>query len=252
MAEETRNKIPVRRILLYALLALAAAVLLAVGAILGPLPLARNEYAQVQSIEARADFRDPALMSAAWALPVARKYRREDYEYQDNQSFCGPASVANLLRSLGIDRSQHQVIDGSEYEPWFGILLGGMTLDELAALLRQQVPHRVSIIRDPSLTEFRQHLRSANDPARRYVVNFHRGPVFGRGHGHFSPVLGYLGHEDLVLVGDTNADYRPFLVKSEILWRATDTIDSETGRERGLIMLSRAHGPAQRQCLERR
>jgi Phytochelatin synthase len=235
---EAHKEISVRRALLYALLALAAALLLTGGVILGPLLFARNEYAHVQSIEARADFRDPELMIAAWQLPVARKYRRETYEYQDNQSFCGPASLANLLRSIGIDKSQHQVIDGSQYEPWFGVLIGGMTIDELAALLDHHVPHRVSIIRDASLADFRQLMRSANDPARRYVVNFHRGPIFGRGHGHFSPILGYLEQKDLVLVGDTNAEYQPFLVKSEILWRATDTIDSETGKERGLIQLS--------------
>jgi Phytochelatin synthase len=238
MTVEARKKISIKRALLYALLALIAALLLAGGVVLGPLLFARNEYAHVQSIEARADFRDPALIASAWQLPVAREYRRETYEYQDNQSFCGPASLANLLRSLGIDKSQQQVIDGSDYEPWFGILIGGMTLDELAALLRQQVPHRVSIVRDVSLADFRQLMRSANNPAHRYIVNFHRGPVFGRGHGHFSPILGYLEDKDLVLVGDVNAEYRPFLVESEVLWRGTDTIDSETGQERGLIVLA--------------
>jgi hypothetical protein len=78
-------------------------------------------------------------------------------------------------------------------------------------------------------------LMRANDPARRYVVNFHRGPLFGRGHGHFSPILGYdLGH-DLVFVGDVNREYRPFLVSSERLWNATNTLDSATGKNRGLL-----------------
>jgi Phytochelatin synthase len=239
MTEKAHRKITVGRVLLYALLALAVALLLTGGFVLGPLLFARNEYAHVQSIEARADFQNPVLVDAAWELPVARRYGRTNYEYQDNQSFCGPASLANLLRSIGIEKSQQQVIDGSRYEPWFGILIGGMTLDELAALLRQHVPHGVAIIRDASLSDFRQHMRAANDPSRRYIVNFHRGPIFGRGHGHFSPILGYLQDRDLVLVGDTNAEYRPFLVESEKLWRATETVDAETGKERGLILLSR-------------
>jgi Phytochelatin synthase len=218
MPMEARKNISIRRALIYALLALAAAMLLAGGVILGPLLFARNEYANVPSIEARADFRDPALIDAAWQLPVARRYDRQHYEFQTNQSFCGPASLANLLRSLNIEASQQKLIDGSDYKQWFGILIGGMTLDELAALLRQRVPFRVSIVRDTSLPVFKKHMQSANNPAYRYIVNFHRGPFFGRGHGHFSPILGYLRYKDLVLVGDVNAKYRPFLVKSEALW----------------------------------
>lgn len=234
----TRRRISVKRALLYAVLSLLAVLLLVGGVTIGPLLFERNEYAYVQSVEKRADFRDPKLMATGWQLPVARTFDRQGFEYQDNPSFCGPTSLANVLKSLGIEKSQHQVIDGSRYEPWFGILIGGMTLDELADLLRRQVPHEVSVVRDPSLAEFRQLMKSSNDPARRYVVNFHRGPIFGRGHGHFSPILGYLEDRDLVLVGDVNADYRPFLVSSEKLWRATDTVDAETRKKRGLILLT--------------
>ena len=195
-----------------------------------------DDYASVVSIEQRADYRNPALMAAAWRLPVAAIYRRQPFEYQTNPSFCGPASTANLLRSLGKDLSQSEVIDGTEHEPWFGVLIGGMTLDEMADLLRTRAGPAV-VVRDPTLAEFRAHLRRTNDPGRRYIVNFHRGPLFGRGHGHFSPVLAYLADRDLVLVGDVNRSFRPFLVSSERLWRATDTIDSETGKERGLVFV---------------
>lgn len=68
------------------------------------------------------------------------------------------------------------------------------------------------------------------------IVNFHRGPLFGRGHGHFSPVLGYLAERDLVLVGDVNADYKPYLVPVERLWRGVDTVDDATGKKRGLLI----------------
>jgi len=81
-------------------------------------------------------------------------------------------------------------------------------------------------------------VRDVNDPHLRFVVNFHRGPLFGRGHGHFSPLLGYVADRDLVLVGDVNPAYRPFLVSTERLWRATDTIDDATGKKRGLAVLT--------------
>jgi Phytochelatin synthase len=235
---------PQRRTLLWGVFAAVALLFGALAVRVGPLLFAPNHYAAVATIERRADYRDPALMAAAWRLPVAAAYRTRPYEYQANPSFCGPASVANLLRSIGVERSQTQVIDGTRYDPWFGVLIGGLTLDQLADVLRQASRRPVAVVRDPTLAQFRDHLRRANDPARRYIVNFHRGPLFGRGHGHFSPVLGYLVDRDLVLVGDVNPDYRPFLVSSEQLWRAVDTIDDATGKERGLLYLTVASSPS--------
>lgn len=220
---------------------IALVLLLGIAAArLGPLLFAPNAYAAVASIERRADYRDAALIAAAWRLPVATTYRSHPYEYQANPSFCGPASVSNLLRSIGVDRSQRAVIDRTPYDPWFGILIGGLTLDQLADVLRQASRRPATIVRVPTLSLFRDHLRRANDPSRRYIVNFHRGPLFGRGHGHFSPVLGYLAERDLVLVGDVNRKYRPFLVSSERLWRGVDTIDDATGKKRGLLYITSA------------
>lgn len=218
-----------------------AGLLLVLGVVsaatIGPLLLAPNRYGGTPSIEARADFRSPQLMQAAWAMPVARLYGPPGFEYQDNQSFCGPASLANALRSIGEPVTQHQVLGGSTYDPWFGILIGGMTLDELGDLARLRTGRPVRVARDMSLDAFRRELSGANDPARRLLVNFHRGPLFGRGHGHFSPILAYLADRDLALVGDVNRAFRPFLVSSETLWRAVDTIDTETGQKRGLLIL---------------
>lgn len=232
-----RQPMPFRRKLLWSLLALVAILLAAAAVTIGPLLFERNAYAHVASVERRADYRDPQLMAAAWALPAARLYNRRAYEYQDNPSFCGPASLANVLHSLGRGGSQHRAIDSTRFEPWFGVLIGGMTIDDFAALARERTARPVTIVRHPTLAEFRALMRSANDPAFRYVANFHRGPLFGRGHGHFSPILGYLESRDLVLVGDVNADYRPFLVDSERLWRATNTIDSATGNWRGIVRI---------------
>jgi hypothetical protein len=211
-------------------------LLTAFGALrIAPYFIDGSDYDAVASIETRADFRDPALLRAAWRLPVAAAYSSQPFEYQTNASFCGPASAANLLRSIGIDMSQDEVIDGTQYDSLIGVLVGGMTLDQFADLMRARTHADVTVIRDATLAEFREHLLRANDPARRYVVNFHRGPLFGRGHGHFSPILGYDVARDLVFVGDVNREYRPFLVSSERLWNATNTLDSATGKNRGLL-----------------
>ena len=95
-------------------------------------------------------------------------------------------------------------------------------------------------MRDLSLPAFRDLMTRSNDPGRRLIINFHRGPLFGRGAGHFSPILGYLPDADLVFVGDVNGDYRPFLVGSERLWRAVATLDSTSGQARGLLIVETA------------
>jgi Phytochelatin synthase len=80
-------------------------------------------------------------------------------------------------------------------------------------------------------------MRHANDLARRYVINFSRGPLFGTGGGHHSPVAGYLMNEDLVLVLDVNEKYGPWLVKSERLFEAMNTVDTGTQKKRGLLLI---------------
>lgn len=224
--------------------AILGAIALLVG-IVGAAPLGLrlvrpNPDPSVISIATRPDFHDPALLARAWALPVAAAYRRRPYEYQSNPSFCGPASVANLLRSLGVDFSQADVLRGTAFQPWFGVLVNGLTLDELAELIRRRLDREVRVVRDLSLSEFRAAMNSGNDPAKRLIVNFHRGPLFGRGAGHFSPILGYLPDRDLVFVGDVNGDYQPFLVDSERLWRAVTTLDRTSGKARGLLIIDTA------------
>ena len=90
-------------------------------------------------------------------------------------------------------------------------------------------------LRNLSLDGFRTEIAGSNDPARRIIVNFTRASLFGRGHGHFSPVLGYLAEEDLVFVGDVNAAYRPWLVPTIRLYEAQDTVNSASDAKRGLL-----------------
>jgi hypothetical protein len=93
------------------------------------------------------------------------------------------------------------------------------------------------VLRDLDRDSFREHLRHTNDPSRRYVVNFTRGPLFGTGGGHHSPIGGYLADRDLVLVLDVNKAYGPWLVKADRLYEAMDTLDNTSQRKRGLLMI---------------
>jgi hypothetical protein len=112
-----------------------------------------------------------------------------------------------------------------------------LTLDELAAVARARPNHQVTVMRDLTYEEFREHLRHSNDPSQRFVINFHRGPLFGEGHGHFSPIGGFLEDRDLVFVLDVNARFKPFLVDARRLFEAMDTTDSASGKKRGLLAL---------------
>lgn len=214
------------------LLGLALAPLLLVGG------AAYLFYPRLPSVPdevlARSVERSPALLAKASELPAARALL-ENLDYQDNGSTCGPASLANLFRSLGSDvDTESEVLEGSG-RCSFGVCFGGLTLDELAEVARRKTNRKVTVLRDLSLDDFRRELREANSPDRRVLVNFHRKPIFGQGGGHHSPIGGYLEEEKLVLVLDVNENYRPWLLADEKLFAAMDTFDGD--RKRGLLRI---------------
>jgi hypothetical protein len=197
-------------------------------------------YAEVVSIATAPSYQDAALLDRAWALPVAALYREDGYEAQANPSFCGPTSAANVAQSLGLNVDQRSIIEGTPISTFLGYAVSwehgpGVTLDEEAELMRIATGQPVSVLRDLAIDAFRAELRQANDPRFRYVANFSRAPLWGSGHGHISPILGFLEDEDLVFVGDVNGDYGPFLTSPERLLEAMNTRDDATGAPRGLL-----------------
>jgi hypothetical protein len=178
--------------------------------------------------------RTDALLEKAWRLPVAATIGR-DLAWQSNGSVCGPASLANVLRSLGEEAdTESEVLEGAS-SCWFHICPVGLTLDQVAELADAHTSRRVTVLRDLTPERFREILRDTNDPDRRYVINFSRGSIFGAGVGHLSPIGGYLEEEDLVFVLDVNQDYRPWLIERERLFAAMDTLDG--ARKRGLVRI---------------
>lgn len=181
--------------------------------------------------------RDAAMLGKAWALPAASNYGSEPH-WQTNGSLCGPASLVNVFRSLGDEvADEAAVLDGTG-ECSLGFCWMGLSLDKLAEVARQNgagAKHEVTVLRDLSAEEFREHLRRSNDPNLRYIVNFTRQGIFGQGGGHHSPIAGYLEADDLVLVLDVNADYKPWLVERERLFGAMDTLDGD--KKRGMLLI---------------
>jgi Phytochelatin synthase len=118
---------------------------------------------------------------------------------------------------------------------WTGYCIVGLTLDELAGVARAHTNRKVMVLRDLTPEVFLDHLRSSNDPAKRYVINFRRREIFGSGGGHHSPIAGYLENEDLVFVLDVNEHFHPWLVERSRLFAAMNTQDGD--KKRGLLLI---------------
>jgi len=173
-------------------------------------------------------------MERAWRLPVAATFNRQ-LTWQSNGSRCGPAALANVYRSLGDSAITEATVLAGTGRCWTGVCILGLTLDELPGVARTNTSRKITIFRDLSEGQFRDHLRRSNDPDRRYIVNFNRKQIFGAGVGHYSPVGGYLEAEDLVPILDVNRDYQPWLVERTRLFAAINTFDGE--KKRGLLLI---------------
>ena len=215
---------------------LAFAVLACVGLLCGAAFLFIAQTAVSPEAVRSSVMRTPELIDRAWKLPVAATFNSE-LEWQSNSSRCGPASLANMFRSIGEEETtEAEVLDGTGM-CWTGFCIIGLTLDEVAELAQAKTNRKVTLLRNLTAEEFREHMRHANDPGRRYIINFTRKTIFGAGAGHFSPIGGYLEAEDMVFVLDVNERYKPWLVERERLFSAVDTIDSDGDQKRGLLLI---------------
>ena len=178
--------------------------------------------------------RTPEVVERAWRLPVAATFNRQ-LTWQSNGSRCGPAAVANAYRSLGEAAITESKVLAGTGRCWTGLCILGLTLDELADVARVNTSRTITVLRDLSEDQFREHLRRSNETDRRYIVNFSREQIFGAGLGHHSPIGGYLELEDLVFVLDVNQDYQPWLVERTRLFAAQNTLDG--AKKRGLLLI---------------
>lgn len=203
-------------------------------ALLGAAPFVLKPPKVPAQAIAHAVTRTPTLLERAWALPAAAAYKRE-LAWQSNGSLCGPASIANALRSLGESADTEQRVLAGTGLCWTGMCFMGLTLDQVAQITRKHTKRKVSVLRDLTPEAFAQELRLSNDPSRRYLVNFTRKAIFGAGGGHHSPIGGYLEKEDLVFVLDVNREFQPWLVERPRLFAAIDTLDGK--QKRGLLRI---------------
>ena len=153
-----------------------------------------------------------------------------------NPSLCGPASVANTLRSLGERATTETDVLAGTGRCWTGYCILGLTLDQLAEVAQAHTGRKVTVLRDLTADEFRQDMAGANQiPAGVTLSTSVAARFLAPGAGHHSPIAGYLEAEDMVFVLDVNENFRPWLVERSRLFAAMDTFDGD--RKRGLLLI---------------
>lgn len=174
---------------------------------------------------------------------------------QINQAFCGVASIVMVLNAIGVPAptapgwdqhyfTQENVLNAETETviPRATILRQGMTLAELAGVL-ERYPVRASVHygSDVSLMEFRRRLvENLQTPGNFVLVNYLRRAIAQERGGHISPIAAYHAPTDSFLILDVSRyKYPPVWVNATDLWRATNTVDSVSGRTRGFLLITR-------------
>lgn len=167
----------------------------------------------------------------------------ENFSPQDLKSFCGVASGSAVLGALGRDISQGDFFssDASRVRSRLSVTLGGMTLSNLADLLRAHgalvSEHHADSF---SVDEFREAVsRNLAQPGDYLVVNYQREVLGQNRVGHISPLAAYDRENDLVLVMDTAGHHYPYSwVPLVMMYDAMATTDSSSGRMRGYLEIT--------------
>ena len=243
-----------------AVLSLVAALLLASGAasaqrVSMPVGLIGLDTPEGQRLLLEAGARDDFFRLSA------------QFVTQKTQSFCGVASSVMVLNALPIPAP---VVD--EWAPYHAFTQenvfssqarqsvtpekvgrGGMTLDELATFLQAQpVQARAIHASELTLDQFRaMAVKNLTDPSDFIIINWLRsavgqepnGLVDGQVAGHFSPLAAYHAGTDRFLVLDVaRYKYPPTWIEARVLFDAMNTRDLDSGKSRGLVVVSPGPG----------
>ncbi|MFA5941649.1 MAG: phytochelatin synthase family protein [Sinimarinibacterium sp.] len=193
-----------------------------------------------------------ALESAAGQRPLGESDFNADYEIlshhfepQSRPAFCGVASAVAVLNAL---RGPHARLTQSSFftdttdsvRSSLRITFGGMTLEQLAELLRAHgAEATVFHAADADLVTFRRIARENLQTAGDFLLINYQRAVLGQGEsGHISPVAAYDARTDRLLVLDVAAyKYPPVWVSAEALWNAMNTVDPASERSRGFVVV---------------
>jgi hypothetical protein len=178
---------------------------------------------------------------------------------QDSTSFCGVASSVMVLNAMPIEApvakawapfrlfTQDNVFGAGELTA-ASVKKGGLTLDQTAFLLGENHVDAVAVhASDSSEAEFRQKAReSVAQPDHHVLVDFLRSELHQDTGAHWSPLAAYDAQSDRFLVLDVaRFRYPPYWAKTADLFAAMKTLDLDSGKSRGYVLISpRAGAPA--------
>lgn len=175
---------------------------------------------------------------------------------QNNQAYCGVASIVMVLNSLGIpapEVPQYKPYRVFTQENFFSnektkkvisaedVARKGMTLAQLGGLLESYgVKVKIYHGADISLDNFRKlAAENLQQPGNFIIVNYLRKAIGQERGGHISPLAAYNQQTDRFLILDVSRyKYPPVWVKAEELWKAMATHDTTSGKTRGFVFVS--------------
>ncbi|MHC5726284.1 MAG: phytochelatin synthase family protein [Nostoc sp.] len=176
---------------------------------------------------------------------------------QNNQAYCGVASIVMVLNSLQIpapEAPQYKPYRVFTQENFFSnnnakkvltpeaVSHEGMTLDQLGQLLASyDLKVNVYHAADTSLEEFRkQAAENLKQPQNFVIVNYLRKEIGEEKGGHISPLAAYNEQTDRFLILDVSRyKYPPVWVKTADLWKAMLTNDPSSKKSRGFVFVSK-------------
>jgi hypothetical protein len=175
---------------------------------------------------------------------------------QSRRAYCGVASatmVVNALRPVAPLTTQQTFFTAkaSSVRSSLQVTLAGMTLNELADLLRaHDLTVSVAHASQSDLATFRAAARaSLMDPFDFLLVNYDRATLHQQGSGHISPVVAYDVETDRFLVLDVASHkYPPTWIPAGDLWNAMNTVDASSGSSRGFLFVQDSGRPARSQA----
>ena len=180
---------------------------------------------------------------------------------QQKLSYCGVASAVTVLNTLRPTNTPLcETLDGKvayfdqlnfftapveQVVPQSVVVKQGFTLEQWAAAVgsygvRTEVWHCGGANGQADCTAFLTRAKAALRTTNQFlVVNFSRKTLHQAGTGHFSPIGAYNEKENKMLVLDVAVfKYPAFWVDADLLWRAMNTEDSVSKKNRGFVIIT--------------
>lgn len=191
----------------------------------------------------------PRPLEAWHGEPSSGSYDRDfaalttAFRPQKYRSFCGPATIATVLRAYG-----HSQADQASIFPSFSskvdTFYSGMSLAELAQLAQSSGLHAEVVYADSlDVDSFRAQLKANLErPGDFVVVNYDRRVLKQAGAGHISAIAAYDEARDTFLVLDEAAYRYPFTwIPATLLYEAAHTRADD--HFRGVLFVSGYRSP---------